>query len=74
MVKKVKTQKEKVLSIVKGSSGKGIFTPDVTLKALGQGVGCADRRLRELQEDGEVVSFRVEGNRTNLWVYEGYAN
>jgi ribosomal protein S25 len=70
--KKEMTQREKVYRIVLKSKERGVFTPQVTGRALNIGIGCADRRLRELQESGSVESYSVEGHRTKLWIADKY--
>ena len=62
--KKQLTQYEKVFNIVKKSGSKGVRTPTVMARVS----ATADRRLRELQEDGEVEGLRVkEGSRVKTW-------
>lgn len=66
-MKKELTQKEKVLKIVARAGFRGIITPKVMEKGLAMYVGNADRRLRELQEDGRIEGYKQEDSRVKTW-------
>lgn len=68
MAVKQRTHKERVYSIVKRSGKKGIITPLVMSRGFEQGIGNADRRLRELQEMGLIKGVKLESSRVKSWV------
>ena len=69
MAKKKLTQKELMFKIVKAAGARGIKTAVAVKKGLDKYyIGCPDRRLRELREDGLIDSHRVEGSRNLVWV------
>ena len=59
------TQKEIVLDIVKSNGN--IRSEQVKIKAMYQGVSCADRFLRFLQEDGIIESYKCAKDKTKTW-------
>ena len=63
------TQKEKVFEIVRRAGDRGVKTQMVMLRAMKRGVGNADRRLRELQEDCAIEGqYCQEGSRVKTWI------
>lgn len=54
-----------IFKIVKTAGGLGVKTNTVKKQALGFGIGCSDRRLRELAEDGKVKGYwlNTDGKR-----------
>lgn len=71
-MKKHLTQVDKTLKIVRRSRHRGMFTTDVIREGLKVGIGCVDRRLRDLRFLGQVISVMVPGKRTRLWIAADY--
>jgi len=64
-MKKDNTQEMIVYRIVK--LFQPIRTEQVKIRAMYQGVSCADRYLRWLQEKGVIEGTKESGNKTKTW-------
>ena len=60
------SQKETVYSIV--AQFQPVRTEQIQRQALFHGISSSCRRLRELQEDGRISSYKLTGDRTSTWV------
>ena len=65
------TQKQIVMEIVKRAGQDGIRTERVKIHGMRQGVSCADRYLRWLQEEEKITSYRKHGDKTKTWITNG---
>ena len=45
-----------------------VRTEEVKIKAMYQGISCADRYLRWLQEKGKIQSYKRNGDKTKTWI------
>ena len=45
-----------------------VRTEEVKIKAMYQGISCADRYLRWLQEKGLIQSYKRNGDKTKTWI------
>lgn len=64
-----RNQEEIVFNIIKHNPAQR--TDQIKIKAMQEGVSCADRYLRWLQESGYVRSRRYEKDRTKTWTWTG---
>lgn len=62
----MKTQQEIVFKIIKDNQP--VRTEQVKIKAMYEGVSCADRYIRWLQEEGKIYGYFEGKNRTKTWV------
>lgn len=45
----------------------GIRTEQVKIKAMREGVSCADRFLRWLKQDNKITCYKLEKDKTKTW-------
>jgi len=45
-----------------------VRTEEVKIKAMYEGVSCADRHLRYLAEKGLITSYKRNGDSTKTWI------
>lgn len=69
---RAKIQQEIVYKIVKNFQP--VRTEQVKIMAMENGVSCADRYLRWLQEAGQIRSYRKNGDMTKTWEIENADN
>jgi lysozyme len=64
-----RNQEETVFNIIKYNPA--MRTDQIKIKAMQEGVSCADRYLRWLQESGHVQSRKYDKDRTKTWSWTG---